>query len=275
MPDTEIKHYQCRHIFTDGHRCGSNSLRHEDFCYYHHTTRRPKPAPDLYRDTQSSFDMPLPEDRSAIQSAIGLILQRIAAGCLDSKRAGLLLYGLQIASLNLPKASAKPEAPVEEIVIDDQNRALAPIHEILPSEREKTLEEFVMEHWYKEEPARCLACAALLRPLEMVSTPPDAPSIAPVSHAISGSAAEPAPSAFVLRTLQATTSTGSTSGKAHEPSRHHTFGEKSVNSRNVLSTCSTSLPSASLAALTAFHSGSLANAFQRIVASSRLGYLMT
>jgi hypothetical protein len=48
MPDTEIKHYHCRHIFTDGHRCGSNSLRNEDFCFYHHNTRRPKPAPDLY-----------------------------------------------------------------------------------------------------------------------------------------------------------------------------------------------------------------------------------
>ncbi|RSL15183.1 hypothetical protein EDE15_0661 [Edaphobacter aggregans] len=37
---TEPKRYQCRHIFTDGHSCGSPCLRHEDFCYYHHTTRR-------------------------------------------------------------------------------------------------------------------------------------------------------------------------------------------------------------------------------------------
>jgi hypothetical protein len=39
---------------------------------------------------------------------------------IDSKRAGLLLYGLQIASLNLPRI-AEPKrgsAPVEEITAD-------------------------------------------------------------------------------------------------------------------------------------------------------------
>jgi len=153
MPDTEIKHYQCRHIFTDGHRCGSKCLRNQDFCYYHYGARQAKPLPDLYRDTQSSFDLPAPEDRSAIQAGIGLILQRIANGCLDSKRAGLLLYGLQIASLNLPKAPATPEEPVEEITIDEQNQTLAPIHEIIPPPRKKTLEEIVMEQWYMEASA--------------------------------------------------------------------------------------------------------------------------
>ena len=33
------KRYRCRHIFIDGRRCGSPSLRREPFCYYHHTTR--------------------------------------------------------------------------------------------------------------------------------------------------------------------------------------------------------------------------------------------
>ena len=43
------KQYQCRHIFTDGRRCASPCLRREEFCYYHHTTRKPvadaAPAP--------------------------------------------------------------------------------------------------------------------------------------------------------------------------------------------------------------------------------------
>ena len=93
--------YQCRHIFTDGHRCGSICLRGEPFCYYHHTTRKPAPRQSLGK--KSSFDLPLPEDRSAIQASIGIILQKIASNDLDPRRAGLLLYGLQIASLNLPK----------------------------------------------------------------------------------------------------------------------------------------------------------------------------
>ena len=153
MPETDIKHFQCRHIFTDGHRCGSKCLRNQDFCYYHHGARQPKPAPDLYLDTHSSFELPAPEDRSAIQAGIGIIVQRISSGRLDSKRAGLLLYALQIASLNLPKSPATVPESVEDITLDDQNQALAPVNELIPPAKEKTLEEIVMEHWYMEASA--------------------------------------------------------------------------------------------------------------------------
>ncbi len=97
------KQYQCRHIFTDGHRCASPCLRQQEFCYYHHTTRKPIANPRQRRSRRSTFDLPLPEDRSAIQASIGEVLQRIASNDIDPRRAGLLLYGLQIASLNLPK----------------------------------------------------------------------------------------------------------------------------------------------------------------------------
>src|SRR5216683_2157200 len=141
MQDT-TKRYQCRHIFTDGHRCGSPCLRHEEFCYYHHTTRRPIENPGDRRRRQAHFDIPLPEDRSAIQCSIGEVLLRIARNEIDPKRAGLLLYGLQIASLNLPpvpKKSTRDTYPVEEIVIDPQLGTLAPRIEVgkaqVPEER--------------------------------------------------------------------------------------------------------------------------------------------
>ncbi len=131
----EIKQYQCRHIFTDGHRCASPCLRGEDFCYYHHTTRKPVANPRQRRSRRSTFDLPLPEDQSSIQHSIGQVLQRIASNDIDPRRAGLLLYGLQIASLNLPKP--KPAATrdsdelgesqtVDEITIDPDLGALAP-----------------------------------------------------------------------------------------------------------------------------------------------------
>ena len=88
------KRYQCRHIFTDGHRCGSPCLRGEELCYYHHTTRKPVTGARRRRSRRIAFDLPLPEDRSAIQSSIGQVLQRIASNDIDSRRAGLLLYGL-------------------------------------------------------------------------------------------------------------------------------------------------------------------------------------
>ena len=128
------KRYQCRHIFTDGHRCGSPCLRGEELCYYHHTTRKPVTGTRRRRCRRSAFDLPLPEDRSAIQSSIGQVLQRIASNDIDPRRAGLLLYGLQIASLNLPRdpstrASAPAAETVEEIVLDPTLGPLAPVSE--------------------------------------------------------------------------------------------------------------------------------------------------
>src|SRR5258708_13962709 len=114
---------QGRHIFTDGHRCASPCLRQEEFCYYHHTTRRPVADPRQRCSRRSTFHLALPEDRSAIQASIAEALQRIAANEIDPRPAGLLLYALQIASLNLPKFQplAKPATELqtgEETTID-------------------------------------------------------------------------------------------------------------------------------------------------------------
>ncbi len=130
--------YQCRHILTDGHRCASPCLRQEEFCYYHHTSRRPVENPRHRRSRRSTFHLPLPEDRSAIQSSIGEVLRRIASNDIDPRRAGLLLYGLQIASGNLPPAPAPNKKSsydntseiVEEITIDPTHGPIAPRAEI-------------------------------------------------------------------------------------------------------------------------------------------------
>ncbi len=135
------KQYQCRHIFTDGHRCSSPCLRREEFCYYHHNTRKPVSGPRQRRSRRSTFDMPLPDDRSAIQHSIGQVLRRIASNDIDPRRAGLLLYGLQIASLNLPRpqsthrnSAEQAEPTVEEITTDPTLGVLAPRTEIAREE---------------------------------------------------------------------------------------------------------------------------------------------
>jgi hypothetical protein len=137
MPTTETR-YVCRHIFTDGGRCQSPTLRGgsgpEHFCYYHHTTRRPIPTTELrsrksHRACREPFHLPVPEDRLAIQHAISDVLQKIAANEIDTKRAGLLLYGLQTASSNLPRERGNqgPYGPiVEEAVLDPLHGLLAP-----------------------------------------------------------------------------------------------------------------------------------------------------
>ncbi len=145
--------YQCRHIFTDGHRCGSRALRHQPFCFYHHQTRRPAPRATQPPDPHAPFDLPLPEDRSAIQAALGLLLQRIAANQLDPRRAGLLLYALQIASANLPKPLKNAPTPetVEEITFDDLHGPIAPQAELHKPQEDKNLEQILLEQWAKDD----------------------------------------------------------------------------------------------------------------------------
>ena len=144
--------YQCRHVFTDGHRCGSPCLRGQDFCYFHHTSRRPIQDPAKRRRRQSRFDLPAPcdlADRSGIQLSIAQVLGKLANNDLDPRRAGLLLYGLQIASLNLPKREAKkplPEEPVDQIEQDPRLGALAPVEEyVSPAEDRQFLKELVAD----------------------------------------------------------------------------------------------------------------------------------
>jgi hypothetical protein len=142
MPETEKpRRLQCRHIFNDGNRCGAVCLRDEDFCYYHHSTRgrASRAQAQVQAQINDTFELPLPEDRSAIQTSIGLILQRLAAKQLDPRHAGLLLYGLQIASLNLPKEAHDPDripaAPVDEIILHPELGPIAPEAELPPAYR--------------------------------------------------------------------------------------------------------------------------------------------
>ena len=75
----------------------------KNFCYYHHTTRKPVANPRQRRKPPLHLRAPPPRRPLRHPASIGKILQRIASNDIDPRRAGLLLYGLQIASLNLPK----------------------------------------------------------------------------------------------------------------------------------------------------------------------------
>ncbi len=158
MPEP-TKRFQCRHIFTDGRRCGSPCLRkpegHEDFCYYHHTSRRPAPCIGRSRRRSTTFTLPLLEDRSAVQHSISQVLQKLAQNELDPRRAGLLLYGLQIASINLPpQKRAEPEkeaTTVEEITTDPAHGTLAVDAELVVPEEKKGTATLLLEKFERQD----------------------------------------------------------------------------------------------------------------------------
>ncbi len=152
-PQTEPTHFQCRHIKPDGHRCGSPSLRHEHFCYYHHTARRPGPRQPQVLTTAarkaSTFQLPSPADlseRSGVGLALGLVLHKIANNEVDPRRAGLLLYGLQIASVNLRREGTTPgtkSSPVEDIADDPIYGLLAPAAELGDNEPQGVIQRLL------------------------------------------------------------------------------------------------------------------------------------
>jgi hypothetical protein len=159
-PETEPTRFQCRHIFTDGRRCGSPTIRGaegrsdaDSFCYYHHNSRRPVQHAPTRKRRQSRFALPNPEDRSAIQQALGQVLQRIASNEIDPRRAALLLYGLQIASLNLKKDHKNEDlALVSEVTHDPEHGLLAPPAE-LHANRPKSSIEILLDELPAELPA--------------------------------------------------------------------------------------------------------------------------
>jgi hypothetical protein len=130
--ETTIKRFLCRHIHTTGHRCGSPALRGEQFCYYHHTTRRPAPRHRGVHPEQSVFEMPLIDDRAGVQFALAQILNRLTTGQLDPKRANPILYTLKLAIWNLHETRPAPRtASRSSSHPDSRDSSSFSIHDLL------------------------------------------------------------------------------------------------------------------------------------------------
>src|SRR5256884_7191046 len=100
---------RCQHIKTNGTQCGSPALRNGEYCYFHRRWRMT--TVDLSHSAHhvtSEFVLPVLEDADSIQITLGQILRMIVCRQVDTKSAGLLLYGLQIASANLRRTRFEP-----------------------------------------------------------------------------------------------------------------------------------------------------------------------
>lgn len=75
------------------------ALRHQPYCYFHNRLHRLALEKVTKKDEKDErpFQLPVPEDQSAIQLSLGMVFNALGAERLDTKRAGLFLYGLQIA----------------------------------------------------------------------------------------------------------------------------------------------------------------------------------
>src|SRR5450631_1312504 len=123
------KKKQCNHILTNGQVCNAIPMRDSTFCYWHHKARARRRryvriGGPLSMEANSGLELPLLEDANAIQITIQEIMQPILDRRIDNKRAGLLLYSLQLASSNIRNLTPVPADDARHIAVigsDDED----------------------------------------------------------------------------------------------------------------------------------------------------------
>jgi hypothetical protein len=109
---------RCQHVKVNGTQCGSPALKHRRFCYFHKQWREQRIKINVRaRRRARNLDLPVLEDANSIQITLMQVMRLILSGQIDPKTAGLLLYALQTASVNLKNTSFEPKHR-EECVID-------------------------------------------------------------------------------------------------------------------------------------------------------------
>ena len=96
----------CTHIKISGVRCGSPSLRGQQFCYYHQRMHRGVRTPPQSR----LHPIACLEDKESIQAALAEVINALLRNTIDMKRATLILRALHIAVKNDARASVKAQA---------------------------------------------------------------------------------------------------------------------------------------------------------------------
>ncbi len=114
----------CKHVKLDGNGCAQPALRNKEFCRFHSTVYDPAvmPGQPLYRP-------PALEDSASVQVVIMQVVRELMRQPIDKSNAGLILYGLQLASNNLARFRElyPPPPPPEEEEEENSCPSLAEI----------------------------------------------------------------------------------------------------------------------------------------------------
>jgi hypothetical protein len=114
MQDTNFA--PCKHLHSTGNPCGSPSLRGEEFCYFHHPTRRPRRTRGR-KPRLPTFNLPTLDDRNSIQRSVAKVVSRVLSGRLDPQRAQVLLHLLRLVNLAGPGDTRPLDTLIEQAQI--------------------------------------------------------------------------------------------------------------------------------------------------------------
>lgn len=103
----------CRHRMPTGATCHSPAMRESAYCYYHARLHR---SQDRRGPAKSRIKLPVLDNKNALQIGLTDAINAIASGQLDPRRAGRVLYGMQMAATILNKLPYRRLAPTTEDV---------------------------------------------------------------------------------------------------------------------------------------------------------------
>jgi hypothetical protein len=103
----------CHHVMPSGLRCQSPAMRDTAFCYFH--ARRA--SPPKRSPAEARIELPATLDRAGIPQALRQVMNALANNQISSRRASILLYGLQMA-VGHPDVPDPAPAPMQPNPID-------------------------------------------------------------------------------------------------------------------------------------------------------------
>jgi len=121
---------RCSAIKQDGTRCGSPKMKTHIYCFTHYR---------MIEARAENLTLPPMEDANAIQMAVMLVQRALIDDEISEKKAGLLLYSIQIAATNVDKTTFG-QAADEEMVTE-----FSPEDEVIRQHDERTGKHKKME----------------------------------------------------------------------------------------------------------------------------------
>jgi hypothetical protein len=103
--DQQCHHYQA----PSGHRCGSPAMKGEYYCYHHLVKTNYRKNHRVLIDPEiTRMELPPIEDRASIFIALAAVVHRLAENTIDTRRAGQMIYALQVAMRALEPPRVAP-----------------------------------------------------------------------------------------------------------------------------------------------------------------------
>ena|SRR5208282_173645 len=114
---------RCQHIKTNGTQCGSPALRDGKFCYHHQECRPERVTVKGADGKASEILVPVFEDAHSIQAMVRQVVVLMLEDKIDDKKAGRVLYALQIAAAHMEAEKPRPV----QVVVDAAKVAETPL----------------------------------------------------------------------------------------------------------------------------------------------------